>query len=576
MNTDKKNRARIAAQKLNAAANADEKKAAVEYLAREWDLSARSVYRAARAGGWESGRRSRTDKGESRMQPTDIQTVIKMKVASKRKSRRLIMDTPTALEIMEDSGKVVVSASRFNALMRASRSTNCQLQHDIDAGPHINLRSLHPNHCHQFDITNCIQYFFDDKGLGHRDMKKEFYIGKPDSFKTIKKKLLRFMIVDHYSGSFFCQYRYASGERSIDVAEFLLEAWRAKPNPEKYPFRGVPELLVCDRGSAAMSGMVSDMLEALLIKRSTHLPGNPRAKGSVETMMNFWEMKFESRLSSMPAPDLETLNAWALDYCVRANEKPLSRAEDGRSRSQLFLDLPSARLRLLPPLQVCQELLHTRPEERTVRGNLTISFKGSLFRVPDPNLEGRKVTVTINPYRWVVGDNFQRADSSQAFRRAVDVIWVDTEGERHKYEAREVMVNEAGFMTGERTAIIGREYDRHPFTETQKIISEIEKDDSSIADDLKIMGHHAEKVSAISFLSDKNAGETIEIEAEQPVISKEEALLGIRKGLGRALTEEEALEVEDLDASKITRDTVRAIVEKFLTTETQREEENTG
>jgi len=454
-----KSKARKAALMLQAAANADERKSAVENLMRELNLSERSVYRLARAGGWTSGRRQRADKGRCRMSEDDITKIVEMKTRSKRKSRRLIMDTPTGLEILADSGKTVVSASRFNQLLRERRLTSRELQHDIDEGPHINLASLYPNHCHQFDITNCVQYFFDDKGLGHRDMKKDFYPQKPDSFKTIKKKLLRFVIVDHYSGSTYVQYRYATGERSIDVAEFLLEAWSIKPSPEKFPFRGVPEILVCDKGSAAMGTMVTDLLDALRVERMAHLPGNPRAKGMVESMMNTWEMKFESRLSIQPASDLDTLNQWALDFCVRFNaEKPLSRSSRGSSRSALFLTPSPKPLRLLPPEQVCRELLHTRPEERTVRGNLTVSFKGSLFRVPDQNLEGKTVTVTINPYRWAVAG---------AERRCIDVTYVKPDGEILKYEAREVTVNEAGFIEGPRTAVIGRTYDRHSFTDTR-------------------------------------------------------------------------------------------------------------
>lgn len=567
MKSVNKNRAQIAAQKLMAAANAKEKKEAIHDLAREWNLSERSVYRLARSGGHKSGRRTRADKGSCKMSIDDINEAVQIKTKSKRKSRRLIMDTDTVLEIMKDSGKEVVSASRFNQLLRERRLTNEQLQHDIDEGPHINLASLYPNHCHQFDITNCVQYFFSDKGLGHRDMKKDFYVQKPDSFKKIKRKLLRFVIIDHYSGSTYVQYRYTSGERSIDVAEFLLESWGAKPSPEKFPFRGVPEILVCDKGSAAMGTMVTDLLEALKVERIAHLPGNPRAKGMVESMMNTWEMKFESRLSVQPAPDLETLNKWALDYCVRFNaEKPLSRAVGRSSRSQLFLSSSSKQLRLLPPQTACRELLHTRPEERTVRGNLTISFKGASFRVPDPNLEGRKVTVMINPYRWAL---------AKSERRSLDVIYVSPDGERIKYEAREVLVNEAGFQVGPRTAIIGRSYDRHSHTDTQKAVSQMEKKELDVSD-LAIMGHHSDQVQAVTFLTDRNAGEQITIEAEQPIISKEEALLQIQRDLGRALTESEAAEVDTLEAAAITRDTASELVDKFLAAEADINEGQVG
>jgi len=606
-------RAREAAEALRDAGSISERRERVRELMLAWSCSERTVYRLARSGGWSSGRRTRADKGQRSLDREEILNIQSMVLLSKRKSKHCIMNAETALDVAATAGMPIVSVSTYNRYLREDRLNTIQMEHDLDEGPHINMVSLHPNHVHQFDITNCTQYYFNSRGhdaptppqtpaqghdgpsecrpdksggtadgssgrkleaatsrgvkggssplgLQHRDMKREFYIGKPEKFAAIKKHLLRFVLVDHFSNSTYVKYFYTSGERAIDVAEFLLEAWGAEGRDlTKFPFRGVPKILVCDKGSAAMSGLVSGLLEPLGVERMAHLPGNPRAKGSVEGMMRIWERNFESRLALHSAPDLETLNAWTRDYLVRFNsEKRLVRA--GRSRSSLWLAISPQQLRLLPPSEVCRELLATPSEERTVRGNLTISFKGSLYRVPNPDLEGRKVTVSINPYRWTQG------------HRAVDVTHIQPDGTIRKYEAREVMMDEAGRITGERTAIFGETYNRHPDTITQKSIKQMQDDGgmSSVPAEA-VFGNHASKVSHLGFLP--RAGEQMEIkEPEVPTISRETALLELSKALGRPLLDHEAAAIEL--TPNLTTDQVRRMAEEFLTMEMESKEEN--
>jgi len=436
------------------------------------------------------------------------------------------------------------------------------MEHDVDHGPHINLRSLYPNHVHQADVTNCVQYFFKEgsaergarsAGMGHRDMKLEFNIKKPDAFKKIKKKLMRFALVDHYSGAFFIRYFYATGERGVDMAEFLIEGWGARTpareqKTNKYPFRGVPDILVCDKGSALMSSLVKGLLEPLGVEVLDHMPGNPRAKGSVESLMWIWEQHFESRLSIQPAPDLETLNSWALDFCVRFNaEKKHSRHGSGRSGK--WLEIPADKLRLLPPDEVCRELLSTRPEERTVRSNLCISYLGAEWRVSNPDLEGRRVSVSINPYRWT------------SERRSVDVSWSDQYGDTQRLEAFEVLRDPAsGFRIGEKTAVIGESFSKHKDTKTQREIKEF----PDLQDkNLKAFGNHADKVSPLVHIQPH--GRPLEIDSEAPVISETQALLMLRDRLRRPLFSHETEAVASM--GRIIREDVEELAREFLSAE---------
>jgi len=562
--------------------DAAKRKMAAQQLMRLWSCSERTVYRLARAGGWSSGRRTRSDKGRRSLDNAQIETIERFVQLSKRKDRHTIMPMNVALDVAIGAGYISepISCSTLNRYLREDRMTRRQIEHDTDLGPHINMISKHPNHVHQFDITNCVQYFFGRDGpsaaLKHRDMKKEFYIKKPENIKKIKKSLLRFMLVDHYSNAFYVQYRYAAGERAIDVCEFLLEVW-AGPGSDCdqnvalpagiYPLRGLPEILVFDGGSANVSDMVSHLTGSLNVRTIPHLPGNPRAKGSVEGMMWFWEQQFESRLSIQPAPDLDTLNRWALEMCARLNaEKPLSRT--GISRSKMWLTIPPDKLRTLPPMETCKELLRSKPEERTVMSNLIVKYKGSEFRVPDPNLEGKKVLISLNPYRWAPAqahadpDETSRDLTGTCPRRAVDVTWVSPDGEIHKYEALEVLRHpESGFRIGEKTAVWGEEYSSWRDTDTQRNIKELptlEQIEAETANGLRPFEGHLDKVAPLADISLQGHRHSLETDISRPPeISNTQALMILRRELGRPLTEDEA----DQCALCRTRDQVMELAE---------------
>lgn len=572
-----------AATRLRRCVTDAERRAEISELMLEWNCSERSVYRAARAGGWDSGRSPRVDRGSRSATQGEIEAVAQLLMVSKRQDRRCIMDTATALDIAVNAGALSagVSVSRWNTYLREERLSRRDLEEDIDDGPHVNLISLYPNHVHEFDITNCVQYYFDDKGRGlkNRDMKKEYRLEKPEKLATISRHLLRFLLVDHFSNSFYVKYFYTSGERASDVADFLLEAWAPKEENLRgsggnhFPQRGVPEILICDRGSACMSGMVNELLKGLGvdaqakkqgIKRMPHKPGNPRAKGSVEGGMWIWETKFESRLAVTPAPDLDTLNQWAFDFCQRWNNEAIH-TRHKKNRTQMWCTIPPDKLKLLPPIEACRELVQTPPEERTVAGNLCISFKGTEYRVSDPNLAGRKVLVSINPYKWQVARS-----QEQGARRAVVV----TDAEGNRFEAREVLRDsESGFRIGERTAIIGETYNRHPDTITQRFVKEATADLADAAPvDAFERSKEQEAGSTVAYLTP--AGTELAVSAKpMPTLSVAEALKDVRDGLGRPLRAAEADIVRGIAPNLLNRDVVRGLVERFLAEETRNKEE---
>ena len=199
---------------------------------------------------------------------------------------------------------------------------------------HKTLLSDHPNHVWQFDVTNCLQYFFDDKGFGERDQEMELDKNRLlSAAKKIKKQLLRYVIVDHCTGAFYLRYFYATGERAEDGERCFFEAMRPKDelierlyNDEaeitarkgQYKFHGVPFCVYADKGSISRAKKFQNLFDALHIRFDTHMPGNPRAKGMVEGLMRIIN-RFEARLIFKRPQDLDEINRWAFDWCIKMN-----------------------------------------------------------------------------------------------------------------------------------------------------------------------------------------------------------------------------------------------------------------
>lgn len=110
--------------------------------------------------------------------------------------------------------------------------------------------------------------------------------------KVKRKKCLRYVLTDHYSGSICVRYYSGYGEAAEYMYDFLLYAW-GKKDRINYSFHGVPELLLWDKGSANTSKAVTNALKSLGVKTITHKAGSSRVKGQVENANNIVETHFE-------------------------------------------------------------------------------------------------------------------------------------------------------------------------------------------------------------------------------------------------------------------------------------------
>jgi len=494
-------------------------------LARHYGVPVATVNRWAKKRGlrW---RKVKTNKGTSAVSREVLKEASAILLATRRTSNQIPLPACDAKEILEDSGvDTKVSTSWFLARMRQEQISAKDL---LRPSPHQTLLSDHPNHVWQFDVTNCLQYFLDEKrGLGERDTEMTMYKNKVvKTAKAIKKELLRYVVVDHCSGAIFFRYFYASGEKASDGSAFLYEAMRPKDELikrtwngssatklGKYRFHGVPFILVVDRGSIATAKANQALFDALRIELKPHMPGNPRAKGAVEGMMHYIN-RFEGRLKLQRPADLDELNRWALDWCVYINAAQKMR--DIAPRSVLWSYITQEQLRLCPDEDLFRLLIREPTIRRKASGARIISVDNLEYQIEDPQAAGQWVDVVRHPYEYP----------------AVEVhcngyVWLCRPIEKDRYGRLT-----AGVSYGTYRAI--RQ------TETQKAKTEMEKTAEKwglswkgtgdkrraeappvgFVSPLQVMGHQAEKVGNLEFIDKRG----IPLEIREPEMPANETM----------------------------------------------------
>ncbi|MDW7745867.1 transposase [Halomonas sp.] len=363
------------------------------------------VYRGLKAAGWDAQRQRRRDRGASQVSREEAATVASIMRQSTRDSGKRLLSVEVALEIaLANPASGVTTRASADTYARVMREQGLHPDQVSRATPHTQMRSQHPNHVHQFDVSVCVLYYLDKGGLAVMDAKR-FYKNKPENAaKVVNQRVLRYLITDHYSGAFYVEYFLAAGEDQETLFEFLMHAWPERDHPHD-PFHGVPQMMVWDAGSANQSHLIRNLLDQLQVTHWAHTPGQPRSKGQVERTHDLVERDFEGRLSLMRVESLEALNAAAHTWMRHFSATKLH-TRTRSTRYGLWQTIRPEQLRLCPPRELCEQLLRTKPESRKVRGDLTISyaikgFESATYSVADlPGVRvGEIVTVTVNPYR---------------------------------------------------------------------------------------------------------------------------------------------------------------------------------
>ena len=372
-------------------------KRACEYLT----VSNAELYRRLAKVGFTSGRKTRSDKGNTIVSLEAAELVGGMVINAASKTGKKRMSIKLALELAQDSGKAPgVSAATISRIMKQNMCHPAQLAMPT---AHTRQRSLHPNHVWQIDASVCVVFYLNHKAGLHVMDEREFYKNKPANLKKIEKdRVIRYVLTDHTSGSIYHEYFWRS-ENVENLTNFFFSCIQKRSLKE--PMHGVPFILYVDKGTANTSGMFKNLMTRLDVEFIAHATNNSRAKGSVEQANNLIETNFESLLSFRSVDSIEELNAFANEWRIMFNEtKTHSRTK--RTRNQVWNMIRPEQLRIAPSIELCRELVTTTPITRTVKGDLTVqhTVKGydekfySVKHIPDIFV-GAKVDVVVNPYR---------------------------------------------------------------------------------------------------------------------------------------------------------------------------------
>lgn len=559
------------ARKLDASGHGDRgplMAAAQEFL----DWSSATIYRQLKlACGWDAGRKTRADKGKTSVAGEALEMLGAAQREGVRENGKQTLFTPAARSILEQNGiQLGVSNGHLNRLIRA-RSLDVTSQRN--ASPVQALRAPHPNYLHEVDPSLCLVYYL--KGRQHIMRDSEFYKNKLENFAKVKLKVWRYVMYDRASGALKVWYCEAAGENQHSLFDFLMFAWGKDTGSLLH---GVPLFLLWDKGSANTSSAIKNLLKHLEVTPLEHEAGNARAKGGVEGGNNIVETQFESRLRFQPVNDIAELNAasqaWAEAYnanLIPGQDTRLRRAGlvEPVARYDLWQLIRAEQLRLLPDVAVCRALMTSREEERTVRADMTISFKhqnaeGRMFydlRGLDGIVVGAKVAVRGLAYGdCAIQIEAPRYDGEMLTYRVEPIRGYDQFGQRLD------------------AAIPGQEYKAQPETAIEKAAKVMDElaypaQDAKQARSKqvtpfggKLDSHeHLKDIELPTYLP--RQGSTIEtpehLRTDMPKLSALQAMQRIVTAIGRSLTQAENTWLRSTFKEGVPEDQVNALIEQF-------------
>jgi hypothetical protein len=529
-------------------ASTAERAALVERYCAEWGVSAATARRHAAT----RLRAAPPPAAGYPVAPEVLDQVVAVWLASAtEKYSEATMPIGDVIDTAESAGILTPGALSASQLQRYISERKITLRDQRRGSPHISLASRHPNHVHLADVTRCRQWYLRPNGtLDPQSFQSGTKAYRNKDLKGIP--LFRYVLVDHATGIPYVQYH--TDETVPTLLTFLAGAWYGKrqrhevgpsgterwwpapfdpaarweewsalPALRDYHFRGAPAVLVLDRAGANQSGFTAELCRRLGIRLV--IAQEARAKGAVETMMWIWERKFESRLAVQPAPDLATLNVWALDflqrYCLREVH-----SRHGLTRSQAWAQIAPEQLRELPPWPIFRELARREPEARTVKsgeaGHGRIYHEGKAYRVPDAvELVGQQVQVSYSAF----------SEATIEARTADGRVLICDEERRDRW----------GFVEG--APVIGESYARHADTSTQKTEKRLAAVRAALPP-LRVFGREGERGDTPALLPPRQGVEIpITMEAGAREISRAQFNSRVLAALGgRALTDAEGAE----------------------------------
>lgn len=430
-------------------------------------MSLATFYRKLKEVTVQAPRKRRSDAGKTGIPVAELQLISALLVESIRANNKQLSSVKLAVERLRSNGLIVAGRvdeatgelHRYSvsAITRALQQHNLHPEQVLAPAPAMSLASRHPNHVWQIDASISTQFYLDDDGAKVMN-KAEYYDGKPENLKKIeRKRLWRYVITDHTSGTIYVQY-VLGAESAENLCHVLISAMQKRG--EKDPFHGVPFMIMTDPGAAMTSAMFRNLCKALSIELIINEVGNARAKGQVEQAHNIVECDFESALKLVKADTLEAINTLAGRWMRYYNATAIH-SRHRRTRYGVWLTIKPEQLRLAPSVETCQALAVSAPELRKVTPLLQVSYRGAEYDVSSvPGvMVHEKLLITRNPWR--------DEDSAQ-------VVLTGEDGRESFHVVERVILDQFGFP---KTAPeIGKTHKRHAETPAQvarKVLEQI-------------------------------------------------------------------------------------------------------
>jgi hypothetical protein len=242
--------------------------------------------------------------------------------------------------------------------------------------PKMSMKTLHPNHVWAYDTGVCDYYLEADDTIMYINQ-ADHYKNKPNKLDK-KRRLVRHLIVDLYSGAFFIYY--TETQTRLDYADFLYMAFAPKQDP-RYILHGVPKAMLMDNDVGLRSYPIMRMLSYLDVKVPHIEPYRPWVKGAVEELMKTWARWFETRFLYQKTADIDTINQWAFDYAVKF-QKERTHTRHRMTRFECWDSYITGHLKEIGDHTSFQRLVHLDPVTRQVNSEGYFPYKKGKYKAP--------------------------------------------------------------------------------------------------------------------------------------------------------------------------------------------------
>ena len=431
-------------------------------------------------------RKQRADKGAYTLTLDEAKLISAYMLEHIRKNNKQTKPLPQAVDELRANGALIAGAVdpdtgeinylSYSAIATAMRGMGVHPEQILAPAPVTPLKST-PNHCWQIDASLCVLYKLPDaSGYGIEEVPNtERYKNKLGNFAKIEHRLVqRYLVTDHASCAVFIYYAFG-GESTESLCMLVIQAIQQR---DRYPFYGIPEYIMLDRGSANRSALFKNLCNGLGIKLI--FAQGARAKGQVEKMHDVTELGLESGLKM--ATDIRTveqLNALGQRWMHWFNGTKIH-TRHGKTRYSAWQMIKPGQLKTTD-LSTAQLLILARetPIGRPVTPYLTVNFKGQEYDVSQLTnvMVGEKIMICRCAFD---------PDKAQA-------ILTDAEGREVFHQLPQKTKGEFGFYDA--AALIGSEHKSHPDTPAQQVKKELEQLAMNATTDAEAAQNRKQKVT---------------------------------------------------------------------------------